>query len=226
MLVSYKYKFIFFKTIKTASSSLFSFFTPYCIPDATNFDYNELDNKYIGFYKTGIVGDPECKNSTQLRHVTCSRAKKIVNKIDEKIWKKYYKFCVVRNPWDLVVSKYYWKVRKEERKNVTFEYFVGILDDGINKMRTRQDLYKMHGKKNNYVCDFHIKYEKLNNGIKKVCKNCNIKDYDLKNLGQLKSDIRDKSIHYSHHYNNKTKDIVAKLYSDDIKRFGYEFEKE
>ena len=225
MLVSYKYKFIFLKTIKTGSSSVFTFFTPYCLPKGFKFNYETLDPKWNGFYNTGIVGDIEPKHQTNKYHVTVKRAKEICDKKNAEIWKNSFKFCVIRNPWDLVVSKYCWKKKSKKNKDMDFNYFVSILDDGKNKMRTRQDLYKIDGKKDKYVCDFHIKYERLEKGIEEACKVCGIKNYNLKNLAEIHSNARDKSKHYSEYYNDKTKNIVAKLYSDDIRRFHYEFEK-
>jgi len=223
MLVSYKYKFIFFKTIKTASSSVFTFFTPYCLPSNHEFKYeNELNDNHLGFWKTGIVGNALSIRNETKRHVPCYKAKNILNKIDKKIWNNYFKFCVVRNPWDLCVSYFFYRKRDGINRDNSFEEMIEKLDDGINKINTRQDLYKLNGK---YVCNFYIKFENLKNGLIKVCDICNIKDYDLNNLTNNKSNYRDRSIHYSNFYNNKTKDKVASLYADDIKKFDYEFEK-
>lgn len=220
MLTSYKNKFIFFKTIKTASSSVFNFFTPYCLPDDFEFKYeNELNDNYLGFWSNGIVGNPLTKSCELKRHVPCIKARQILNKIDKNIWRTYFKFCVVRNPWDICVSLYFWRKRDGINRDVSFEEMINKLGKTLS---IRQDTYKINDK---YICDFHIKYENLYNGIKKVCNLCNIKNYDLNNLTNNKSGYRDKSYHYSEFYNDSTKDIVANLYKSDIKKFKYEFEK-
>lgn len=239
MLVSHKYQFIFLKTIKTASSSVFDFFTPFCLPAKKLKKENDdhyLKDKYIGFYKTGIVGNFEEKIHAKKRHVSCSEVKKILDNIDTKIWNTYFKFCVVRNPWDLCVSRFFWieiALKKNDlTKNVRLKFKDMIekaYDTFKNKNKDKyfaiekpEEIYKLDGK---YICDFHIKYENLKDDIKTVCEKCNIENYDLKNLLNLKSGIRDKSIHYSYYYNDYLKNIVAEIYKDDIEKFNYTFEK-
>lgn len=221
MLISHKYKFIFFKTIKTASSSVFTFFTPFCLPPEKNFKHESyLNLDYLGCYDTGIVGNSNAKQMHDKMHVSCVKARQIVNKINKKIWKEYFKFCVVRNPWDLCVSKYFWIKRENKKDNLNFKEMIKCLDDGVNKINTRQNLYKI---KNNYICNYHIKYESLIEGIKEVCNICKINDYDLDNLTNQKSTYRDHSINYKEFYDSETKDIVYKIYADDIKKFNYDF---
>lgn len=217
MLISHKYKFIFFKSIKTASSSVFEFFTPYCLPDEENFKHeNYLDLSHIGFYKTGIVGDPNSNSKYNKMHVRCQRVKKVLDEINKKIWRKYFKFSVVRNPWDLCVSRYFW--HKANNKPYNFEQMIKMLSTGL--IPARKDLYQMN---DNYICDYYIKYENLLDDIKTVCEKCNIKKYDLNNLTNQKSNYRDHSISYREYYNSELKDIVARVYADDIKKFNYSF---
>ena len=228
MLVSYKFNFIFFKTIKTASSSVFNFLIPYCIPSYIKFEsyYDpERSDEYFGFWPTGIVGNIITHRKQNKEHVSCLKAKDILNKIDKEIWPNYFKFCVVRNPWDTCVSNFMWRKRDNNNKELNFESFLEKLQTENSGFSTRQDVYKLKGEKGKYVCDFHIKYENLKEDLKKALEICKIPNFNLDNLPYCKANFRDKSIHYSKYYNDKTKKIVEKLYSDDIKYFGYKFER-
>jgi hypothetical protein len=228
MLVSHKYKFIFFKTVKTASSSVFEFFTPFCLPKNINYNQKDyLQDKYLGFYNTGIIGNPNYKHRAKRRHVYCRKVKKILDNIDSDIWNNYFKFCVVRNPWDLCVSRYFYHYKEKFVKS-NFKKMIEDMDSLIaNKTKvlfalgSPKRLYKINNK---YICDYHIKYEELKNGIIEVCNKCGIKDYDLNNLPNFKSGFRDKSVHYSEYYDDYLKKLVEKMYEDDIKKFNYKFE--
>lgn len=44
-------------------------------------------------------------------------------------WQSYTKFCVVRNPWDRMVSDYYWRTRRIDQPP-DFETFVKAIRDG------------------------------------------------------------------------------------------------
>jgi len=81
--------------------------------------------------------------------------------------------------------------------------------------------YRINGK---YVCDFYIRYEQLKEDIAKACDIVGITDYNFDNLISKHSNYRPKNLHYSEMYNKETKNLVADLYADDIKKFDYKFE--
>ena len=95
MLVSHKYKFIFLKSIKTASTSAFVFFAPYCLPEQSlenyKFEYQSQED-YVGVYDEGIIGKTFLDHQTKQilfkrKHIIAENIKKIVDEIDDKIWK-------------------------------------------------------------------------------------------------------------------------------------------
>lgn len=137
--------------------------------------------------------------------------------------KDYFKFAFVRNPWDRVVSCYYNKVVTKghaafsECFDKDFEYFV-----------------KYIGKQNLSTADPHIRLQtrlipmdevdfigRLENFTEDL-------QYVLSVLGLQCTEIpqanRTDHVHYSTYYNEKTQQIIAKKYRDDIEAFGYQFE--
>ena len=86
MLISHKYKFVFISIPKTGSTSI----------------RNSLSQYGDVFSST----DP---NSPVYLHIKSKQLKKyfIENKWN---WDDYFKFAFVRNPWDSMVSQYYYKM--------------------------------------------------------------------------------------------------------------------
>jgi hypothetical protein len=104
MLISHLKKFIFVKPMKTAGTSVEIYFQPWCVTDATS-KITEVTEQIVS--NAGIVGyrgwDPS--NSTWYNHMP---PKKILKHIDRATWDEYFKFTMVRNPWDRSVSMFYW----------------------------------------------------------------------------------------------------------------------
>jgi len=75
------------------------------------------------------------------------------------------------------------------------------------------------GKPGRVLTDFLGRFENMNEDWKKICKEINIKLVDLPHIN--------KSSHknYTEYYDNNARKKVARLYSKDIKLFGYKFEK-
>lgn len=246
MLISHKYKFIFFKSLKTASTSTFTFFTPYCLPKnlAQTFDYDERpQKKHLGFYEEGIVGN---KNAIKnIRHVKPKEVKIITDKINPSIWNDYFKFVNIRNPWDMVVSRYFFnknycnlKKNKTEENNaeeieinteeindkeISFYKFVKKIYERFisgNEKVTRRDLYTLEEK---YFCNFHIRYENIKEDIKEVCYNCNINNFEIEKLKNFNSEFRPKKNDYRLMYNETTKKLINEMYLIDIEKFKYNF---
>ena len=249
MLVSHEHKFIFLKSIKTASTSVFGFFLPYCLPKEKAEKYNysfKSSQDLIGKYQTGMIGliKHTKGKEARLQHVQTSTAKKTLDSIDENIWKDYFKFSIVRNPFDLLVSLYFfrinytWKVNpklkpkgnlklpfkkpnnlKEHKQNF-YQFLTNLINDKIYHRPKGYIYYKIN---NEFVCDYHIRYENLKEGIEYVCQKCNIKNYNFKNLKHFRSNTKPKNLKYQDMYNETTKELAYNFYKEDFEKFDYKF---
>ena len=92
--------------------------------------------------------------------------------------KQYYKFTVVRNPWDVQVSMYYYIVKD----GGTFETFLKHL------CTVNSDIYSLNVAKTP-ACDFYIRYENLENDMRSVCNTLNIR-CDVLDLPSHRTTIR------------------------------------
>ena len=135
---------------------------------------------------------------------------------DPDLYKDYFTWTIVRNPWDRAVSAYEQKASKRygpwrRCKNLTFPDFIlnkrGIKDRHTNIQSTQipPDI------------DFIGRFENLQEDFNTVCDKIGIPKQQL--LHKNKS----KHKHYTEYYDEETKQIVAEKYAEDIKNFGYVF---
>lgn len=201
MIISHKYKFIFIKTQKTAGSSIEKFLI-------SHLGKNDI---FAGMPLEGIKSK-NCKNIYE--HVG---AKFIYNNFPNE-YENYFKFTIERNPFDKVVSLYYF-LKKYYPKKVKLGFNDMILNNKTNRFYKKD--WELYTVLDNPVAEI-IQYENLHDEFSKICKMLEIPyKNDLKKIN-LKSNIR-KSKNYREYYNNDTKEKVLKFYYKPIKYFGYEF---
>ena len=142
----------------------------------------------------------------------------IKEKIGDEIWDSYYKFCFERNPWDKVVSLYYFDPYGA-RKKTSFE-------DYASSARTEntKNYHLYTDSQNSVIVDDVFKYEELNEAMENLLKKLGLKP-DLK-----LSDIKAKGMYrptnrksYKGLYNENTKERIKKLFSNEIAMHGYTF---
>jgi len=229
MLVSHINKFIYVKPLKAAGSSVEAWFQKFCLSeeDRRKLPQKVWDTKRDGTKhfknENGIIGGRMGGYSRKFPpHARLKRLKKIVGK--EK-FNEYFKFSVVRNPWDRIVSMYWWKHKNKAGnfKEIKKHFNEWITKDKIRiSVKNDLELYTIEGE---FICDFYIRYENLDQGIREVCDLLGIKDIDLGRLPKHKSGHRRLNKHYSEYYEPETAQIIEDEYSVIIDHFGYSFEK-
>jgi len=142
------------------------------------------------------------------KHADQYRVKKYFDSKDQEM---RFAFCVVRNPWDRMVSGYhYYKRRGNFEEHDTFEQFVKKeLQHGWRMLTKPQHKYF-------YDMDLIMRFENLNEDFKKIQQihNCD-KPLQKKNESDHKS--------YRDYYNQELIDIVAAKCKTDIELFNYDF---
>ena len=107
MIISHHHKFIYLKARKVAGTSVEVALAKHCgdadiVPPVGGFNpkWDEDGYDHPGRIRRGYG-----------RHSPLISVRK---RVGRTLWQTYFKFAVVRNPWDLVVSQYHWATRRDE----------------------------------------------------------------------------------------------------------------
>lgn len=147
----------------------------------------------------------------------------------------YFKFTIVRNPWDRLVSVFHFLNIKKDSSNLVapvtrrklynryikkykgnFKQFVkGVPITEIIHTRPQYDFICNNDGivELNFIC----KMETLQNDLDNVCCKIGIPNQ------QLPYKNKSKHKHYTEYYDEETKQIVAEKYAKDIEYFDYKF---
>ena len=120
MIVSHKYKFIFIKTKKTAGTSLEILLSKFCGDSDIITPISEEDEaiREQRGYKTAQNYKVELESGETVELYSHASAELIKKAVGEEIWASYYKFCFERNPWEKIISFYYWEHKNEPRPSI------------------------------------------------------------------------------------------------------------
>lgn len=235
MLVSHRKKFIYTKTAKTAGTSVESYFERYCMPEG---EWSEQHSRDMHVSEAGIIGlrGPDRPPDTEWFHHMSAR--KIKEKVGIDVWNSYFKFCVIRDPFDKLVSAFYHfnKARRDKRGdeatstlkqcvkhrrkpspefNLIAEEFEHYLTG--DRIVVDRDKYIIDGE----LCvDEVIRYESLQDGLKSVCDKIGV-GFDASRLPQFKKGTRDSKVGLCQIYTPKAIKIVSDVYAYELERFGY-----
>ena len=144
-------------------------------------------------------------------------------------WKEYFTFTFVRNPWDRVVSAYFFDlkmynegVNRGRRRKIISELGANKFKEFVSQYHQRylrgpQVLYSSQLKWIAPDYDFIGRFENLQQDFDIVCDKIGIPQQ------QLSHENKSKHKHYTEYYDDETREIVAEKYAKDIEYFGYEF---
>tara|TARA_Y100000389_G_C17419498_1_gene495833 strand:- start:922 stop:1557 length:636 start_codon:yes stop_codon:yes gene_type:complete len=208
-MIHLKDKFIFIHVHKVAGKSITRALERNFLPSLIN------NNEYLYYHyqkrfkdKSIIIDDKKIH-----RH---SKAIDYKNYFKED-YDNYYKFALVRNPFDWQVSMFnYMNLKKDHRqhdtiKNMSFDEYI--------EWRCFKDLNfqsdYVTDENNNIIVDYIGKYENFDDEIKTIEKSLGFK---LKVPYINKTNHR----HYSKYYNKHTVELITKYFEIDFKNFDYQ----
>jgi hypothetical protein len=132
-------------------------------------------------------------------------------------WNEYKSFSIVRNPWDRVVSDFFY-CKKENYVPVELTFRNEVLYNKDNFERWKQPCYNWLTLNGEVAVQNILRFENLQSDFEKMCKQLELPDgINLPHLNKTKHK------HYTEYYDEETKQIVAEKYAKDIEYFGYEF---
>ena len=200
-MISHKYKCIFIHIPRTAGTSI----------------------------ENTIIGDDWWNINPQTKHIFSQTAKNLY----KDYWDDYFKFSVVRNPWDRLVSMTrYSNCYKINIKNQLIDltnYVKNFPKCEIDSrsLSSLEDIYfttpnSLYQNILSPDIDFVVKYDNLEDDMLKVFEQIKFSG-KLQNIKCKTGNNDYKKFHYTTYYTDQTRDIVFKMYKNDIKKFSFKF---
>ena len=159
--------------------------------------------------------------SPVLQHLSAGELKRI---LADEIFDNYFKFAIVRNPWERMLSLYSYDglSRKPTHERETSKGF--SFDDFHEYIKAlpsvhRQEQYRfIADDKGELLVDFIGRFESLEKDFQTICREIGIPER------YLPYSNTSKHAHYSSYYTEEIKQTVGELFAEDIEMFDYQFE--
>ena len=230
MIINHKYKFIFFKTRKTAGTSIEIALSQFCgkndiITRITKED--ELKRRKLGFpgpqnYRPALNHYQKAdwinliKNAQPKSFHNHSTAAFIKKSIPEEIWNNYYKFTFERNPFDKAISRYYWSTRFSDSRIPITDY----LNTAEIHLLSNWEIYTIN---DSIAMDFVGFYENLDDDLEKIQQKLGLPS-ELK-LPRAKGNYRKSKDHYSDLLDPEARSRIEIVCAKEIRAFDYHWRK-
>ena len=128
-----------------------------------------------------------------------------------KLWSSYFKFSVVRNPWDRALSIY---LNESQNQNLSVDF-----DKWIDEKFSQP--CRAYWNQSDWLTDdidFIARYENLEEDFRSICERLNI------NLTlPYYPNNRTSHSHYSLYYSTENMNKLFDWFRKDIDKFGYQF---
>lgn len=208
MIISHKHKFIFVAIPKTATHAIRIALRPH------------LEEEYLEqvglFIKKKFPY--ETLASIDHGHIKCTEIEPVLG---PEAWKDYYKFAVVRNPYDRFVSycAFMNKNNPDFEKNPQTYMYHALLNKKTHKhiLFTPQSEF-ICDQKGKLMVDEVGKYEHLQSFANRILDYFGFEEKEL--------EIINTSVHkpFAEYYNEELKQMVYEFYKNDFNNYGYNSE--
>ena len=169
----------------------------------------------------GFVDDFHNKYQTGgLQHLL---SRHIKLEVGNDVFDKYYKFTIVRNPWDKAASQYSFMSKREDLRNfidmkrdTSFKKYLELIklkkhiqwEPQVNFLKDADD---------KLVVDYIGRFEQLSHCANEIFSHLGIAQT---NLPHLHKSVRKP---YQDYYDDESIEMIKEMYNEDINEFGYSY---
>lgn len=229
MILSVRRKFIFLKASKTAGTSLEIALSKYAASEdiVTPITPEDEDTRRALGYPgpqnylapPGLLQRLGLKRP-KMRFFNHMRANAIREELGAEVFDTYLKVAVIRNPYDMVVSRYFWIHRDDEQ--ASDGHFRQWLLSRPKSMYKNHKITHIDGVS---VVDFMIRFENFREDLGAFARRIGLPDtfYDEFNAIKAKSSFRPKraTTHEMFRDFEEGRKVVAEMFAEDIDTYGY-----
>ncbi|MEQ8717539.1 MAG: sulfotransferase family 2 domain-containing protein [Acidimicrobiales bacterium] len=239
MIISHEHSFIFIKTHKTAGSSIEAALSPHVGDDAVVTqllpdeppEHNSRNHRglfnpipdVVAAFRAGHdrprrrgagVFEPLLRLRRRQRYWEHMSLGAALRHSPREVG-SYYRFCFERNPWDKVLSIWFWSGRQAGRQR-TMDGFERWLDmpDTPRGLRSDWHLYSLGGK---LAVDFVGRFEDLEQDLRVAMRPCGV-DTSILEIPHHKKAPRSPDVQISQRASRR----IEEMFHREIEAFGYE----
>jgi len=214
-MISYECRSIFVHIPKTGGTSIEKIIWP-------NNEDRSVTNLCMGLVS-------EFRNKYQTGGLQHLLARQILQEVGREVFHDFFKFTIVRNPWDRAVSQYlYMQERKDLRRFLglsetdCFKKYLALIQKKEHVQWESQHKFILD-ENEEVMVDYIGRFERFDDDV-----TCILNEIGAKNAVDFKANViphlkKSTRSHYRDYYDSEASEMVAHIYSKDIERFGYAF---
>jgi hypothetical protein len=152
-------------------------------------------------------------------------AYKIKNRVSSRVWNDYYKFTVVRNPWEKVISGWFY-YRDYYNKNLTLDQYLKFCEKRIERRGRGTGVCPYNypnytdPETGEVLVNRVIRYENLTKELSAVLDEIGLK---VEKALDVYAKVGVKRKDYTGYYSRKQREFVRDLFSKEIELNNYSF---
>jgi len=229
MIISTRNSYLFLKTTKTAGTSFEIALSRYAAPGDVITPISDEDEE-----TRAALGHPGPQNHLKppglLQRLGLRRpeakfynhipAAEVANLIGPEAFNRLFKVAIVRNPYDLALSRYYWSHRRQG--GTSAEHFRQWLLSRPAVLTKNHSITRINGKS---VVDMMIRFEHFRDDISAFASRVGLPDTLFTEFDAIraKGQYRPKRAKAAEMFAgfDQGKAVIAELFADDIATYGY-----
>ena len=235
MFISFFGRFILYHYPKTAGTHLQYIFQDFGVGSDDDIWGGNINGAYRAVYiplydrRGKKVGEGNVPKPLKHAPVGNSYEQSVIHASQDFGVEKWYKFGVVRNPWDLCVSHLNFQNITGDRSFTKKD--IMSFEDREGYVGTFTKFFDLDNDKIDYLIrteSFESNLDILIEKLKLHAPQYTDKDWGvLDKLRKTKDSLytnKTNHKHYSYYYDDESREYIGKLFEQDIKRFNYKFE--
>ena len=150
-------------------------------------------------------------------------AMQIRQEVGEEIFKSYFKFTIVRNPWDKAISQFYYMSHRPDlreyigmEENDSFKKYLELTEKKPHVQWEKQHKF-FQDDNGETIVDYIGRLETMQKDATNIFQRLGI-NAEIPHVNATKHK------HYSEYYDDESREMVREMYKEDIRILNYSFE--